>query len=117
MFHSEKFMLRKLENDRNRTIDYYNFVCKSDGGTSLVDEKIVHLDKSIERELHDYDYKFVNNYRINYIWSDLYDLVDENDIATIELENDPKMMEMIELGQKEILENKKIPWKKVLNKK
>lgn len=115
MSFSQERILRKLENDRERSIDYYNFICKNDGGTSSasVVTMPIHLEKSVEKESYENKFKIINNWgKINYIYEDLYDLTDESDIATKELESDPEIMQMIELGQKEILENKKVPWRK-----
>lgn len=114
MFASYERILQKLESDKDRSNDYYNFICKSDGGTSSVSviTMPVHLEKSIvEKESHEDNYKIINNLKINYVQEDLYDFKDESDIATKELESDPEIMHMIELGQKEILENKKVLWR------
>jgi|LDZT01.1.fsa_nt_gi hypothetical protein len=113
MFFTEN-PFRKIENDKNRSIDYYNNVCNSDGGTSLVVTEPIQLERSTEETYNQKSIKFTN-ITIQYKYEDLYDFDDESEKATKELENDPEIMKMIEIGHKEILENKKTSWKSIRN--
>lgn len=100
-----------MENDGERSIDYYSNVCRNDGGTSVV--LSIDIEEGTAPDIGLFN-SLIRRSRTIYHYQDYFDLLDyESQIATNELTSNPAIMNKIIVGEQEIKEGKKISWRDV----